>query len=70
MNALDIEAKCKEIYREAQEFFHKNPSPFNSGFKILNSPPHYRPPVMFIEYQPNGSDDDFKRGTSWESDKQ
>lgn len=55
-----VESKCLEIYGEAQAFFgsiHRHP---DYGFKILNAPPIYKPPFLFIGYQPGGGAADFK----------
>lgn len=55
MNAQQkAEAVCHEIYKEAQDFFagiHRHP---DYGFKILNAPPVYQTPFLFIGYQPGG----------------
>lgn len=52
------DAKCQEIYREARTFFDKISSSPNYGFKILNGPPLYQPPILFVGYQPGGGSDD------------
>jgi hypothetical protein len=70
MSAQTIaEAKCKEIYREAQTFFDQISYSRNYGFKILNGPPLFQPPILFIGYQPGGGSLDFKEEIARGSDK-
>ena len=63
------EAKCREIYREAQVFFGQLPRSRYYGFKILYGPPLFRPPILFIGYQPGGGSADFERETARGTDK-
>lgn len=55
-----LEAKCRAIYSEAQAFFKNS----RYGFKVLNSPPIYKPPYLFIGYQPGGGTKDFESETA------
>jgi hypothetical protein len=64
-----VEAKCQEIYGEAQTFFDRIPHPKYYGFKILNAPPLWRPRILFIGYQPGGGSDAFELESSLGSDK-
>ena len=70
MNAQTIaEAKCREIYLEAEPFFARLPREEYYGFKVLYGPPLYQPPILFVGYQPGGGADDFERETARGSDK-
>jgi hypothetical protein len=42
-----------QVYSEAADFFGKMSLPY--GYKILYGPPHHRPPVLFMGYQPGGN---------------
>jgi hypothetical protein len=53
---------AREIYDEAFNYFSSTPPPY--GYKILNSSPLLRPPVLFLSYQPAGKErEDYE--TSW-----
>jgi hypothetical protein len=49
-----VETTCQQIYPKAREFFNsacaKNPA--YDGFCILQGPPFFQPPILFIGYQP------------------
>jgi hypothetical protein len=64
-----VEAKCQEIYREAQTFFSQISYSPNYGFKILVGPPLYQPPILFVGYQPGGGSDDAELEAARGSDK-
>ena len=68
--AQTVEAKCREIYREAEVIFSQLPRSRYYGFKILYGPPLFRPPILFIGYQPGGGSADFERETARGTDKQ
>ncbi len=55
---MATEERCQEIYREARIFFDKIAFSPNYGFKILNGPPLYRAPILFVGYQPGGGSED------------
>ena len=55
-----IETGISEIYSEAQTVFAGINRKRDFGFKILNSPPIYRPRLLFIGYQPGGGLEDFE----------
>jgi hypothetical protein len=57
------EAELREIYAEAQGFFAGIHRKSDYGFKILNAPPIYQTPFLFIGYQPGGGLDDFNYET-------
>jgi hypothetical protein len=64
MNAQRVaETKCREIYVEAQTFFANIHRQRDYGFKILNPPPVYKPPFLFVGYQPGSGAADFKYET-------
>ena len=57
---------CREIYAKMGmrcDQLRKRANSATHGFKILGGPPRDRPPLMFIAYQPGGSnaDDDLER---------
>jgi hypothetical protein len=59
-----LETKCSAIYAEVREFFDSFCRKPDYGFKPLNSPPIYKPPFLFIGYQPGGSAKDFESETA------
>lgn len=58
MTQSTVEATCRAIYGEAKEFFAKIKRAPDYGYKLFNSPPIYRPQVMFVGYQPGGGAND------------
>jgi hypothetical protein len=58
MNQNAVEKKCCSIYSDVQEFFKTVKREPDFGFKVLNSPPIYRPRFLFIGYQPGGGCED------------
>jgi hypothetical protein len=48
---------CKKVYKKTLAIYKS--SRFENGrhdygFKILNGPPRFKPPILFISYQPGG----------------
>lgn len=65
-------AKLKAIYTATVTFFGQtgrslNPGFDYAGFKILNTPPEYMPPIFFIGYQPGRDADHWKEECRSES---
>ena len=57
-----VEATCQEIYRETLDYFDQYAAlPKYDGFNILQGPPLFRPPILFIGYQPGGAHDEGER---------
>lgn len=55
-----LETHCRKIYREAQSFYAEiAPACDNLGFQILYGPPVFRPPILFLGYQPGGGRADY-----------
>jgi hypothetical protein len=54
-----VDRRCREIYLQANRFFDSLESPMEFGFKLLNGPPLFSCPILFIGYQPGGGVDAF-----------
>jgi len=53
-----LEVLCRSVYTETAAFYREIQATLGRnafGYKILYSPPHHRPPILFIGYQPGGS---------------
>jgi hypothetical protein len=50
-----LELTARQVYAEAADLFGHLAPPPAYGFKVLYGPPLYRPPILFVGYQPGGS---------------
>lgn len=60
-----LEALARAMYRDTAEFYELVAPAMGElalGYKILYGPPHPRPPVSFIGYQPGGKAGDALEG--------
>jgi hypothetical protein len=71
-----IEELCRHIYKETEEFYCRIRPHITRdfGYEILYGPPHFKPPVLFIGYQPGGDEHSTKesialrKGNPWPND--
>jgi hypothetical protein len=59
-----IEELCRDINDQTEEFYRRIQPRMKSnlGYEILYGPPHFRPPVLFIGYQPGGDENSVEKG--------
>ena len=50
-----VELTAERVYAEAADFFGRLVPPRAYAFKVLYGPPLYRPPILFVGYQPGGA---------------
>jgi uracil-DNA glycosylase len=55
-----IDQICRDLYGETRDFLERNEINPPFGFKILNGPPIRNAEILFIGYQPGGSEKDAK----------
>jgi hypothetical protein len=61
MTTNTADEACKAIYGKVQRrYLDLIPDHAKLGFQILYGPPHQKPPVLFIGYQPGGGSTDYE----------
>lgn len=58
-NNLRAQQLCRDINKKTKDFYESIKSNENLGYEVLYGPPYFRPPILFIGYQPGGDEDPY-----------